>query len=296
MKKLITLLLVFNLHFSAQAQEVPLLRFGVFTDCQYAQKENHAARRYDLSPEKLDRAIDFFNEQRVEFIVSLGDLIDRDFQSYTALKPHTDRADSSIFYVLGNHDFLRDSAQWHQALEQMNLDTPYYYTIRRHGVCLVILNSNEDSTYATQPGTASHRQAQRTLDSLKQRGALNARAMNGAVGSKQLAWLETELRRAQRDNEIVIVLSHHPLYYPINVVSMLNYSEVRNVLEAYPVVKAHLSGHYHLGGYGRLSSIHYLILLAMVETGGDRYALVEVYRDKILIKGQGDQPDMTMKF
>lgn len=56
----------------------PLIVFGLIADTQYADCESGKTRFYRNSLGKLHESIDYFNNQKVQFTVNLGDIIDRD--------------------------------------------------------------------------------------------------------------------------------------------------------------------------------------------------------------------------
>lgn len=249
------------------AQE-PLLRFGLVTDCQYAERENTGVRHFELSPQKLDQALSVFNQNKVNFTVSLGDLIDHNFDSYQVILPILEKADSTVFLVLGNHEYYIKGSEFDQSMELLKIPKPYYQSISRDGFRLILLNSNEK--LPTQGKTG--------------------------IGSQQMDWLENEITAARTANQKVIVMSHHPLYFPIPGITMYNNSEVAEILEKNSdLVKAHFSGHQHLGGYGQQNGVHYMIFKGMVETLENRFSIVEIYQDRIVIDGFGDEEDKVLK-
>lgn len=70
----------------AVSAESPLFAFGVVTDVHYSNvKETWAARRYAESGEKLREAVAAFNRAHVDFVVSLGDMIDGDIGSLSLI-------------------------------------------------------------------------------------------------------------------------------------------------------------------------------------------------------------------
>jgi hypothetical protein len=74
------LILIFmNIHFHTLSQ----IKIGVFADCQYCDCETAGSRFYRNSPAKLEECINKFNSvEDIDFIIGLGDLIDRDFSSF----------------------------------------------------------------------------------------------------------------------------------------------------------------------------------------------------------------------
>jgi manganese-dependent ADP-ribose/CDP-alcohol diphosphatase len=120
-------------------------------------------------------------------------------------------------------------------------------------------------------------------------------AYNGQVGQMQLLWLQNQLAHCREAGERVLILSHQPILPESCNPNCLvwNYQDVLDVLRRYPdVVMASLAGHAHKGGYRRdaVSGIHFRVVEAVLETSPPHhsYALVDVYADRIHVRGFGD--------
>ena len=120
-------------------------------------------------------------------------------------------------------------------------------------------------------------------------------AFNGAVGETQMKWLGDTLETARKNNEKVIVLSHQPLFPDSSneVCLAWNFDEILNLLKDYSdTVIASFAGHAHRGGYKRCdeSGIHYRVFEAALESPDPikTYALVDLYDDRIVVRGNGD--------
>jgi len=77
----------------AAAQGGPLFRFGIVADPQYAPvvpnlKSN---RYYANSLWKLSEAIEAFNKEDLQFVATLGDIIDRHWESFSHILPLYDK-------------------------------------------------------------------------------------------------------------------------------------------------------------------------------------------------------------
>lgn len=255
MRRICFVLLFLSVLCASYAQE-PVLRFGIFADCQYALQDKGGSRRYTLSNKKLGEAISTFNTGGTAFNVSLGDLVDADIECTRVLEPILATSSRKIYHLMGNHDFLRDSMEQHVKI--MQLEKPFYYSVVDSGVRLIFLNSTQfDDT--------------------------------------QLAWLESELEVAQKSDKMVFIMSHHPIFYYLNFGVIPNNNAVRELLEKYSVVKACFSGHVHFGCYAEVGGIHYLTLKGMLDTDNNRFAIVNVYPDFIKVDGRGDEQDKLLK-
>lgn len=120
-------------------------------------------------------------------------------------------------------------------------------------------------------------------------------AFNGGIDEPQLEWLRQTLDVARASGEKVIVFSHQPIHPKSTWPTCLvwNYDEVLEILRSYnDVVIASFSGHAHKGGYVRdeESGIHFRSVEAVLESSPPirTYAIVDVYEDKLVIRGEGD--------
>ena len=85
MKPIAQILLIFMVMiYSTNARSQ--IQFGVFADCQFCDCQTAGTRFYRNSPAKLNDCISEFNKnENLEFIVGLGDFIDRDFASFATV-------------------------------------------------------------------------------------------------------------------------------------------------------------------------------------------------------------------
>ena len=66
------------------------------------------------------------------------------------------------------------------------------------------------------------------------------------------------------------------------------------MLSEYPCVRAFLAGHHHTGGYGVYRGVHHLTFRGMVEGPENKFAIVEVYPDKLVVRGFGTEEHRTL--
>ena len=124
-------------------------------------------------------------------------------------------------------------------------------------------------------------------------------AFNGAVGQVQLNWIRDELQASRDCQQRVIVLSHQPLHPDsTNPVCLIwNYDEILQLLDEYSdVVAASFAGHSHKYGYLHAANgIHFRVLEAVLESPHPHttYAVVDVYADRIVLRGQGECQSAT---
>ena len=71
-------------------------------------------------------------------------------------------------------------------------------------------------------------------------------------------------------NEPVVILCHYPIHPPVDHHSLLNSTELLDILNGYSNVVMWMNGHYHRGSYVMQGRRHHLGLKGMQE-GADRW-------------------------
>ena len=89
---------------AASGESAPL-KFGVIADPQYADKKPRGTRYYRESLAKLEAAIAELNKQSLDFVVTLGDLIDEDYASFSEVMARYEALKAKHFMVFGNQSF-----------------------------------------------------------------------------------------------------------------------------------------------------------------------------------------------
>ena len=273
---------------SEQKEPGLLFSYGVIADCQYSRYEDSGNRRYSLSGQKLKQAVIHFNKMDLEFVVQLGDFIDKDFTSYDTVLPILQQLNVDIFHVLGNHDFSVPDTLKDSVMKKLNLRSRYYdFAVKKYR--FIVLDGNDISFHAYPKESDAY---QETL-LYYQQNKIDSPEWNGALGQQQLIWLRSVLNKACQSDEKVILFCHFPVY-PENIHNLWNALEVMKVIESYPCVKAFMSGHNHQGNYGFKAGIHYLTFKGMVETEQTAYAEIMVYADSLKVIGFGREQDRVL--
>ncbi|MEZ4774246.1 MAG: metallophosphoesterase [Bacteroidia bacterium] len=282
--------------YSISAQtEKPLFSFGVIADVQYCDCDTKGSRFYRLSPAKLDSSVAVLATKELSFVVHLGDVIDRDYRSFDTILPIFDRLDTPVYFVLGNHEFSVDDGEKEKVPGRLGLEKRYYdYTVQNWR--FIVTDGNEESVYAWPGGSKQQKTAAHIYESVKANGKPQAQEWNGGIGKKQFRWIEKTLKDAEKKNQYVVLFSHFPIY-PSEAHNLWNDNEVKTLLESSKGVVAWMSGHNHAGGYTVSNGIHYLIFHGMVETESTTaWAVVDVYKDRLMVKGEGREPYRVLKF
>lgn len=281
---------------STFAQSGPLFRFGIVADPQYAPvvPNLRSNRHYANSLWKLSEAIDTFNKEDLQFVVTLGDIIDRHWESYAHILPVYDQLKHKRFFVLGNHDY-EVAADYLTSVVRTAGMPQAYYDFTGGGYRFIILDGNDVTTFAPPRNDPRREIAAKRLAELKAKGAINAEPWNGSLSDAQFSWLEATLKKAQSANEKVIVMGHYPVY-PANQHNMWDSEKIVDLLTASPNVVVYFCGHNHAGNYGEAGGKYFVNFRGMVDTPTTTaYSIVDVYRDRLDVRGFGREENRTLR-
>ncbi len=290
-------LLVSVMSVTAQGQKADgrLFSFGVISDVQYADADQWGKRDYRGSPQRLEKCIDVFNSHSLEFIVHTGDLIDRDYKSFDIPINIFKRSNAPVHFVVGNHEFAVADSVKGNVRRRLNNPKGYYLFIVKN-IQFIVLDALDVSVMASAKDSKDHKKAALIQQDLKNKNANNAYDWNGAIGAKQLKWLKTKLEQGEKYGFKTILFSHLPVL-PENGLQLWNNQEVLRVINAYPSVVAFIAGHDHDGGYVKQGHIHHLTLKGLVESNAEgACGIVDVYPDKLVVNGYGDQKDYSLSY
>ena len=244
-------------------------RFGIVTDCHYADADAAGTRFYRESPGKLTECVELMNAEKVDFLIELGDFKDQNTPpveqktlSYLeAIEEVFQKFHGPAYHVLGNHDL--DSISKEQFLtraENTNIDSDRsYYSFDVNRLHCVVL----DATYRADGADYDHGNFDWT---------------DANVPTAELAWLVQDLAAA--DSPVIVFT--HQLLDGTGSVYVKNAAQVRQILQASGKVLAVFQGHHHSGSYSNIAGIHYYTLKALVEgTGAENnsYAIAEALPD-----------------
>lgn len=263
------------------------IRIGVFADCQYCDCETNGSRYYRNSLEKLAASIDYFNRQEeLEFVVNMGDLIDRNFASFQQVKPMLAQLEKPVFHLPGNHDWEVEPEHITKVPEKLGL-SEMYYSFSKNNWLFIFLDGTDVSGFTSDK--RKREKAKKIASRLEKEGMPNYHTWNSAIGVKQLGWFKKQLKKAEKQNQKVAVFCHYPLL-PLESHALWNYSEVLAVMENFTVVKLWMNGHNHAGNYDFQNNTHFITLTGMVETETENaFAEVLFLDETIEIKGFGQE-------
>jgi alkaline phosphatase len=251
--------------------------FGMFTDVHYAAIPDNGTRKYSQSLHKLNQCIDTMNQQKVGFLIELGDFKDMPVPADSkaalgflqTIETAFSRFNGDRYHVLGNHDEdCISKMEFNSIVRNSNIKKDRtWYSFIKGGHKFIVMDACFDSTG-------------RSYD----HGNFSWSDAN--IPSEQLTWLDKELE----NNELPVIVFVHQLLYGNGNVTIRNAEEVRTVLEKSNKVKCVFHGHDHKGGYSQINGIHYYTLKGLIEGDfpeSNSFAIVTLTKDHIMIKGYG---------
>lgn len=266
------------------------LRFGVIADPQYADVPTTGTRHYRASLAKLDACIAELNQRDLAFVVTLGDLIDRDFASFDAVIERYAKLKAPHRIVLGNHDFSVADAEKENVLGKLGMKLGYQSFVVKDWR-FVLIDGTETAPYRFAANDPRAKAAKDRMKALAAAGVSSAQPHNGVISAEQLQWIEKELQSARAAKQRAILCGHFPVMPIKDAHNLWNADEVVAVIDRFPEVAAYLNGHNHHGNYAHAGHCHYVNFKGMVETASDNaFAVVSCYPDRITIEGFGPEP------
>jgi len=272
----------------------PFFSFGIIADVQYSNYESAGTRFYRSSLSKLRESVAAFEKDSVDFIINLGDLIDKDYESYKPVLKILESSRLKTYHVAGNHDYSVEM-KYIKRLPVLQSSKEGYYSIVHKSFRFIFLNGNEISTYKSND-KISVNQAKEIITYLKNNNGINAFDWNGGVSTRQLEWLKDQLNSATEKHEKVFIICHFPVV-PDNAHNLLNFKEVLEILGSYKNIIAWFNGHNHAGNYGNFNMIHFVTFKGMVETDSiNSFSVIEVFNNKLWIVGHGREKSQILAY
>ena len=221
-------------------------------------------------------------------------MIDRDYKSYDTTLAILGRLKASSYNVIGNHDWSVDNKFKGEVRNRLN-NKRGYFDFKFDNIVFIILDGSDVSTFAHLKDSKQYNSALAKSEKMKRTGLNNYYTWNGAIGHKQFRWLATVLRKADDANKKVVIFCHWPLLPEIGT-QLWNNKKMIDLINSHDCVIAWIAGHHHPGDYLKKGNIHYLTIKGLVEAQSETSCgIIEVYPDKLLLKGYGDQDDRVLE-
>jgi hypothetical protein len=268
------------------------LKFGVVADVQYHPGGPDGNRYYRESLAKLEAALARINKGNVQFIVNLGDTIDRQFRAFDQVMPLFLKSKAPVYHLLGNHDLNGEPGNKGEVMSKLGM-TESYYSFDKGAWRFIALDGLE-LRFPAPPDETLRQESEALYWKFDVQGKDERRPWNGGISRKQAGWLEGRLDEADKTRKNVLVFCHFPVI-PESTSNLWNDEEVVSILEKHPCVKAYFCGHNHAGGYTLRNGVHYLIFAGMVETPDENaFAVVGLGKDAIQVKGFGREKSRSL--
>jgi len=253
----------------------PVVRFGMISDVHYADNDPAGTRFYRQSLAKVKEFTDLMNQEKVDFVIELGDFKDQNpvpneantLKYLTTIESIFRQFNGPTYHVLGNHDM--DGISKEQFLSRVvNTEiatTKSYYSFDRDGFHFVVLDGN-----FTKEGV-EYDHGNFSWD-------------DAFISPNQTNWLKGDLKSNQLP---VLVFIHQMLDESKDAKQAVqNAAEVREILEQSENVLCVFQGHVHEERYNLINEIHYCSVNAVVDGDGSEnsaYMIVDVYKDGSLV-------------
>ncbi len=139
------------------------ISFGIIADCQYADENDESYRipaevplvyncSYRQVPRRLEEAIRLFNTEALDFVVHLGDFVDRRIEEFFTLDDITQLSNTPFWHVIGNHEY-KDKSNPIEKVVSLYRMPGRYYTKELYNYKFIIVDSNEEGVIAHREGS-----------------------------------------------------------------------------------------------------------------------------------------------
>jgi hypothetical protein len=291
---------LFNGHSLAQTPQIVV---GAAADIQYEDRvpgphPDDIRRWYNTSHLRLDEMVGAWNARPdIDIVMHLGDLINAQWESYDVVLDYIDGTDydpdlltfrdlnAPSYQVLGNHEFysIDDHPHPHgqddlHVRERLGLanNLGYYDLAPVPGYRFIVLDDQVPEANPTRP-----------------EDSFGLGDRRSRYFEQQMQWTRRIVADAWRDGEKVVMFEHYPMakYYndkPLNTWE----AELASIIETYPNVVAHFSGHFH-GGPGKAKNgVLFDTLAGTVsanpELGQNIWYVLEFYEDHVVVDQFGE--------
>ncbi len=270
----------------------PVLRIGLIADPQYCDCDPLDNMYFRETLWKLPQAIDTFNNNKVDLVISLGDIINQNYESYDSISKRYEKLKMPFYNLLGNHDFSEISDELKSSIVARYGMPGYYYAFSYWNWRFLVLDGTELAAYSRYTHPELAEEGDNTWQEL-----INDTTLVSGIGLTQQAWIRSEIEDAADSGQNVILFCHFPLYQNGDWGNLWNSNEIAAILEQYPNVVAYFNGHVHRGDYVYNNNIYYFTQAAMLETSDtNSFAILNIYPKELKIQGFGRVPDKILPY
>jgi len=285
------------------AAKTPTVVVGAAADIQYEDRvpgpfPDDIRRWYNTSNLRLNDIVQAWNAREdIDLVMHLGDLINAQWESYDVMLDYADGSDydpdlltfrdlnAPSYQVLGNHEFnnVEDDPdpQGHDDLhvrERLGLanNIGYYDLSPADGFRFLVLDDQVPEANPDRPGSSFGLGERRS-----------------SYFEQQMQWARRVVADAWRDGEKVVMYEHYPMskYYNDKPLSDWE-AELADIIETFPNVVAHFSGHFHDGPGKVKDDVLYDTLAGTVSANPDLdqniWYELEFYDDHVVVDQFGE--------
>ena len=263
--------------FTGISVEAKTLNFAVASDIHYT-KEN--AGQKSIGEKALNGFIDRVNENKYDFVIFLGDNIDKSNQeSLTNFLKIAKKVKTPYYLVMGNHDVHKisglDKKEYIKIVSKQNKyqrnKKASYYFYPKSDVIVIVLDG-------VSSGLPSN---------------------HGVFTQKTLKWLDETL--TQNENKAAIIFQHVPLIepYPDRTHNILEQEDYKATIHRHKNVVMVCSGHYHAShkyGYKKdEKNVHHVSVPALFKEPYNYSDITVDYKHKLFSKPSDFKIDVQQK-
>jgi len=253
---------------------------------------------------RLSYAVSQYNQRSLDWGVIVGDMIDFDDIDYGNPPPGTvsatgtqdwSNADAILaawnqinvpsYLVIGNHEFYVPNVDVdgmkkpYSVYRKFGFTDRAYYDFRHKGFRFVVLDG--DFCYLNfAPSLPEYQEALDYYNSLS--GQPQRQWWNAAISLDQRTWLMDVLDESSVLDEPAVIMCHYPIHNPIGHHSLLNSTEMLDIVNGYSNVVMWLNGHNHSGDYALEGRRHHVNLKGMQNEAENWYE-IEFSPDRVLV-------------
>ncbi|MGB2982575.1 MAG: metallophosphoesterase [Candidatus Bipolaricaulia bacterium] len=276
--------------FAAAAEDLDVVRFGLFTDLHAHDVDSPLDGKWMThTEERLTAFVDGMNTWGADFVIQLGDYVNGwvvfggdlgDPARIPDILARTEdlyaKFDGPRYHVLGNHDVYNLSKD--EYLDRVSIGETYY-SFDVGAIHFIVL----DVQFAEDGTDLSH----------------TFTGVGGFVPKREIAWLREDLAASSQPTIVFVhqMLDEYLEEWGSPIVA--NQAEVQAVLEADEEVIAVFQGHDHDNVHSIIAGIHYVTFEALVDQGSPAsWALVTLdpSSQTITIEGVGAQADYELPY
>ncbi len=272
--------------------EKPLVSFALIGDPQYADRNPAHGRNYRNGDRLLSDTVQRLNKEKLDFIVSLGDIGDGQSRNEIPLMlKHYNKAAAPVKHVVGNHDYVLYSET--ELLKLFGIKD-LFYDFSVGNVLFIVLNGLDESRFS--PPASERKKSAAAFR--KAHPWLKVREWDGMLSQSSKKWLKQKLDESRKAGKIAVILCHIPLWKDATKgnARMWDHAELLEILDSYDHVRGWFAGHYHPGGIAIRNGVLHKTVRAICNSSVPTACIAKIYKDRIELKGIGEEKDFVFAF